>query len=166
MRVAELPRIIEALRPPIQEFVRESRARIALVVTGSGQVLAQHGFARSYEVMNVASLAASAHAAAGALGELTGSGAWKHLHQVGDRQQLFLATLRTPVEKLIFVVIFDAESSIGIVQLFFERLARTVSRLPEFQQSASSTTTQATFERDLEAGLQRVLQSDPPSSEG
>jgi predicted regulator of Ras-like GTPase activity (Roadblock/LC7/MglB family) len=163
VRVAELPRIIEALRSPIREFVRESRARIALVVTGSGQVLAQHGFARSYEVMNVASLAASAHAAAGALGELTGSGAWKHLHQSGEHQQLFLATLRTPVENLIFVVIFDADSSIGIVQLFFERLALDVARLPEFGQAASSTTTQASFERDLEAGLQRVLQPDPPT---
>lgn len=164
MRVAELPRIIEALRVPIQEFVRESRARIALVVTGSGQVLAQHGFARSYEVMNVASLAASAHAAAGALGELTGAGAWRHLHQTGEHQQLFLATLNTPVEKLIFVVIFDAESSsLGIIQLFFERLAQGVARLPEFQQAASSATTQATFERDLEAGLQRVFLPDPPS---
>jgi len=163
VRVAELPRVVEALRAPIQTFVRESRARIALVVTGSGQVLAQHGFARRYEVMNVASLAAAAHAAAGALGRLTGAGPWHHLHHAGSRQDLFLATLRTPAEDLIFVVIFDAESSLGLVQLFFGRLTQQVAGLPEFQQPPGQTTTQATFERDLEEGLQRVFLPDAPS---
>jgi predicted regulator of Ras-like GTPase activity (Roadblock/LC7/MglB family) len=163
MRVAELPRVVQALRPPIQRFVRESRARIALVVTGSGQVLAQHGFARSYEVMNVASLAAAAHAAANALGRVTGAGAWRHIHQAGARQDMFLATLRTPVENLIFVVIFDAESSLGLVQLFFGRLSEQVAVLPEFQLPVQSTTTQASFERDLEEGLQRVFLPDAQS---
>ncbi|NLG61083.1 MAG: hypothetical protein GX539_02475 [Candidatus Cloacimonetes bacterium] len=162
MRVAELPRVVEALRAPIQTFVRESRARIALVVTGSGQVLAQHGFARRYEVMNVASLAAAAHAAANALGRLTGAGPWQHLHHAGSRQDLFLATLRTPVEDLIFVVIFDTESSLGLVQLFFGRLAEQVAQLPEFRVLPSEQTTQQTFERDLEEGLQRVFQPDAP----
>lgn len=163
MRVAELPRVVEALRAPIQSFVRESRARIALVVTGSGQVLAQHGFAQRYEVMNVASLAAAAHAAAGALGRLTGAGPWRHMHHAGSRQDLFLATLRTPVEDLIFVVIFDTESSLGLVQLFFGKLTEQVAQLPEFRQKEQSQTTQQTFERDLEEGLQRVFQPDASS---
>ena len=60
VRQDDLPRVIEALKPPIEEFVRESRVRIALLINGAGQVLAQHGFTRSYEVMNVASLAAAA----------------------------------------------------------------------------------------------------------
>lgn len=164
MRVAELPRVVEALKPPIHDFVRESRARIALVVTGSGQVLAQHGFARSYQVMNVASLAAAAHAAANALGLMTGAGRWQHLHQAGTRQDMFLATLQTPVENLIFVVIFDAESSLGLVQLFYGQLASRIAVLPEFQAPIQSATTQATFERDLEEGLQRVFLPDAPSS--
>ncbi len=163
MRVAELPGVVQALRAPIQEFVRQSRARIALVVTGSGQVLAQHGFARSYEVMNVASLAAAAHAAAHALGTVIGAGGWQHIHQDGARQDMFLATLRTPVENLIFVVIFDTESSLGLVQLFFGRLSAQVGHLPEFQQPVRSATTQATFERDLEEGLQRVFLPDAQS---
>lgn len=164
MRVAELPRIIDALRGPIHEFVRESRARIALVITGSGQVLAQHGFTRSYEVMNVAALAAAAHAAAGALGKLAGVPRWQHVHHAGADQDLFVATLQTPVENLIFVVIFDGESSsLGLVQLFFGRLAHVVSRLPEFAHPVKDMTTQASFERDLEAGLRRAFLPDSPS---
>ena len=152
----DLPRLVEALKPPIAEFVRESRSRIALLINGSGQVLAQHGFTRSYEVMNVASLAAAAHASARALAELTDASRWTHLHHAGKERQLFLAPVRTPVAELILVIIFDEETSLGIVQLYFEQLTAAVAALPEFQQALAETT-QQNFERDLEAGLQKVL---------
>lgn len=153
MRGAELPQLVDALRGPIQEFVRESRVRIALLVSGAGQVLAQHGFARGYHVMNVASLAAATHASSRALAGLTGAGRWEHLYHGGRDRQLFLAPLRTPVEELILVVIFDADSSLGIVRLFYENLEKQVAALPAFQQKPGSPD-QASFEQDLEAGLE------------
>jgi predicted regulator of Ras-like GTPase activity (Roadblock/LC7/MglB family) len=153
MRRDDLPVLVEALRVPIQGFVRESRVRIALLVNGAGQVLAQHGFTRSYEVMNVASLAAAAHSSSRALAELTGAGRWDHLYHGGRARQLFLAPLRTPVEELILVAIFDADSSLGIVRLFYDTLEQEVAALPEFR-AARQETDQASFERDLEAGLE------------
>jgi predicted regulator of Ras-like GTPase activity (Roadblock/LC7/MglB family) len=152
VRSEDLARLVEALRPPIAEFVRESRVRIALLINGSGQVMAQHGFTRSYEVMNVASLAAAAHASARALAELTEARMWTHMHHAGKERQLFLAPVKTPVAELILVAIFDHDSSLGLVQLFFEQLTTRVSRLPAFQQRIPETT-QQNFERDLEAGL-------------
>ena len=76
MKGAELPIVVRALREPVGTFVRDSRVRVSLLVNRSGQVLAQHGFTGGYEVMNVASLAAAAHASARALAELTRSGGW------------------------------------------------------------------------------------------
>jgi len=154
--IADLPRLVEALKPPIADFVRESRSRIALLINGSGQVLAQHGFTRSYEVMNVASLAAAAHASAAALAELTDASRWTHLHHAGKERQLFLAPVKTPVAELILVIIFDEETSLGIVQLYFEQLTGTIAALPEFQEALAETTEQH-FERDLEAGLRNVI---------
>jgi len=142
--------------------VRESRVRIALLINSAGQVLAQHGFTRSYEVMNVASLAAAAHASAGALAQMTQARRWVHMHHAGKERQLFLAPIKTPLTELILVTIFDTETSLGIVQLFFDQLSTAISALPEFKEELQQTTQQA-FERDLEAGLQRVL-SEP--SEG
>ena len=156
MITADLPRLVEALKPPIADFVRESRARIALLINGSGQVLAQHGFTRSYEVMNVASLAAAAHASAAALAELTDASRWTHLHHAGKERQLFLAPVKTPVAELILVIIFDEETSLGIVQLYFDQLTGTIAALPEFQEALTPTTEQH-FERDLEAGLRNVI---------
>lgn len=159
MRHEDLARLVEALKPPIATFVRESRVRITLLINGSGQVLAQHGFTRSYEVMNVASLAAAAHASAGALADMSGARRWTHMHHAGRERQLFVAPVRTPVGELILVAIFDSETSLGIVQLFFEQLGNTIRQLPAFQHRLNSTT-QASFERDLEAGLHRVLPND------
>ncbi|NJD09230.1 MAG: hypothetical protein FIB01_01920 [Gemmatimonadetes bacterium] len=152
MHASELARAVEALKPPLRHFVRESHVRIALVINGAGQVLGQHGFARSYEVMNVAALAAAIHAASRALAELTDAPYWEHLHHAGRERQIFIAPVPTPEAELILVAIFDADSSLGLVQLFHQQLARTVRALPEFR-GAPETTTQAGFERDLAAGL-------------
>ena len=156
MRQSELPDVIAALRGPVESFIDASRARIALVINRSGQVLAQHGFTSTYEVMNVASLAAAAHASSQALAELLSSRRWNHLHHAGSDRQLFLAQLDTPLEPLILVVIFDEQSSLGLVQLFFERLAEQVGALQELRNMRASTDA-VSFEKALEAGLQRVL---------
>jgi predicted regulator of Ras-like GTPase activity (Roadblock/LC7/MglB family) len=158
MRRGDLDRLVDVLKDPVRDFVRESRVRIALLVNGAGQVLAQHGFTQSYEVVNVAALAAAAHAAARELATLTGSGRWAHLHHAGQTRQIFLAPFRTPSGELILVAIFDGDSSLGIVQLFFERLAGRVAGLAEFSEPLP-TSDQASFERDLEAGLQTVFAS-------
>ena len=162
MRREDLDRVIGALRAPTSRFVQEARIRTCLIVSGAGQVLAQHGFTKSYEVINIAALAAAAHAAAGALADLTRAERWTHLHNAGTRQQMFLAPVRTPVEELILVAIFDEDSSLGLVQLFFEQLVAQVRTLPEFQRAAAAGS-QATFERDLEAGASRIMSGERPA---
>ena len=159
MRNNELARLVEVLKAPISEFVREARVRTALLINTSGQVLAQHGFTRSYEVMNVASLAAAAHAAARALAQMTDAKRWTHLHHAGKQRQMFMAPIKTPLEELILVVIFDGDSSLGLVQLFFQRFSARIGALPELRQRTFQTT-QSNFERDLQAGLSNVLATE------
>lgn len=159
MKNEELARLVDVLKPPIGEFVREARVRTALLINGSGQVLAQHGFTRSYEVMNVAALAAAAHAAARGLAELTEAKRWTHLHHAGKQRQLFIAPVQVPLEELILVAIFDGDSSLGLVQLFFQRFSARLGGLPELRQRTFQTTQQS-FEQDLQAGLRNVLSTE------
>jgi predicted regulator of Ras-like GTPase activity (Roadblock/LC7/MglB family) len=156
VRATDLPRVIAAVKAPIGEFVRESHVRTALLISSSGQVVAQHGFVRSLEVMNIASLAAAAHSAARALAQLCGTRGWHHLHHAGREQQLFLAPLEVPGGELILVAIFDHDSSIGLAQFFFNRLAQRIRELPVFAQSRPTADARA-FDRDLEAGLEGVF---------
>jgi predicted regulator of Ras-like GTPase activity (Roadblock/LC7/MglB family) len=163
MRQSELPDLMSALRAPVNAFIHDSRARIALIVNRSGQVLAQHGFTSSYETMNVASLAAAAHASSQALAELLNTRRWKHLHHAGVKRHMFLALLDTPLEPLILVVIFDEQSSLGLVELFFDRLSASVAALPQLRNVRRSADA-VSFERDLEAGLDRVFRTDAEAS--
>ncbi|MBW3552025.1 MAG: roadblock/LC7 domain-containing protein [Gemmatimonadetes bacterium] len=159
MRKEDLNRVAAALRDPMRSFVRESRVRTALLVNRSGQVLAHHGFGRGFDVTNVAALAAASHASAHALAELTGAGQWMHLHHAGKEHQLFLAPFRTRGEQLVLVAIFDKESTLGLVQLFFDRLTEAVAEIPELGSDLPDSDV-AGFESDLEAGIERLLSED------
>ena len=158
---ADLTQLAVALRDPMREFIAETRVRVALLINGSGQVLAQHGFTRGYELVNVAALAAAANASSRMLAQLSGLVKWRHLHHAGTSRELFLAPIATPSEEVILVAVFDMESSLGLVQVFAGSLATRLSALPEFQVRVAPTDVNR-FEKDLEAGLSRVF----PAAEG
>jgi hypothetical protein len=83
-----------------------------------------------------------------------------HLHHAGQRRQLFLAPFHTPTEELILVTIFDDESTLGLVQLFFDRFSEMIAAIPAFQETLNISDAES-FEADLEAGIERLL-SEPP----
>jgi predicted regulator of Ras-like GTPase activity (Roadblock/LC7/MglB family) len=159
MNRQELERVADRVREPMTVFVREARVRTAILLNRSGQVLAQHGFSRRYDMVSVASLAAATHASAHALAELTGAGRWLHLHHAGEQTQLFLAPFGVNDEELVLVAIFDHDSTLGLVQLFFDRLVEALAEIDELRNRLPATDA-AEFERELEAGLDRVLAAD------
>ena len=164
MKRDDLERIAGSLEEPMEDFVRESRVRTALLVNHSGQVLAQHGFSRGFDVGDVATLAAAAHSSADALAELTESGRWAHLHHAGREKQIFLAPFSVAGGDLILVAIFDDESTLGLVQLFFDRLVDRIREIPEFRGTLPEGDAEG-LEEDLEAGLERLLSDPEPGDE-
>lgn len=157
MKKEDLQRVADALAEPMRSFVRESRVRTAILVNRSGQVLAHHGFSRGLDVTNVAALAAAAHSSAHALAEITGAGRWMHLHHAGREHQLFLAPFAAGGgEELVMVAIFDQDSTLGLVQLFFDRLKDAILEVPELA-SGLQASDMAGFEEDLDAGVERLL---------
>ena len=54
------------------------------------------------------------------------------------------------------MAIFDQESTLGLVQLFFDRLTEAIREIPELGRPLA-TGDKESFESDLEAGLQRIL---------
>lgn len=147
--------VARALSAPVRTFVRESRVRLVLLIGQSGQVLAQQGFTRGYEISAVAALAAAAHSSAQALAGLSGGTGWTHLHHAGEERQLFLAPFETPTSELVMVAIFDRDSTLGLVQHYFAEFAAEVAALPELAVSGAPVSAES-FERDLEAGLQAI----------
>jgi len=119
---------MRALEPwvaaPLQTFIDESSARLILLMTTSGQVVAQHGFSRSVEVMTAAALGAAIVASTEELARIMGAPRFAALVHGGTRQSCMLAAFGTPRGRWIGLVVFGSETSVGLVQLFFDQMVQ------------------------------------------
>jgi hypothetical protein len=109
--------------PPLSEFLRESSARLVLLMTASGQVVAQHGFTRSLDVMAVASLGAAIVASTEELARLMGRSSFGNVVHQGGAQGVLLAPFTMPEATWIALVVYGGDTTLGLVQLFFHRMA-------------------------------------------
>jgi hypothetical protein len=137
---------------PLKRFVDDARVLLALLLHPSGQVLGQHGFTRAVDVMSACALAAAIHASSGELGRQLEGRPFVGLHHAGKARQIFLsqaATLRGPY---VFLTVFDRESSLGLVQLYFEEFrVRLAAAAPTAEPE------RPVFEHNFEQELNRNL---------
>jgi len=142
---------------PLEHFLTESSARVALLTTTSGQVIAQHGFTRSLDVMTAAALGAAIVASTEELARLVGSSRFLSLVHQGTRQNVFLSGFDTPRGRWIGLVVFDGETTMGLVQLFFDQLvAELTTAAPRIEPSMQQVLPQD-FERELNASLRALF---------
>ncbi len=105
---------------PLVRYVGQASARLVVVMTPAGQVLAQHGFPRAVDLMGVSALGAAIVASSGALAELLGERSFGALFHAGERHGIHLASCRTPRGTLVVLTVFGRETSIGLVELFYD----------------------------------------------
>ena len=138
---------------PVRRFVDDARVVLALLLYPSGQVMAQHGFARAVDVMSACALAAAIPASSGELGKQLDGVPFSGMHHAGKARQIFLAQAPTPRGPLVFLTVFDRESSLGLVRLYFEELVTALAAAappaPEHQEPVLA----ANFERELDHNL-------------
>jgi hypothetical protein len=151
---------MRALEPwvaaPLQTFITESSARLILLMTTSGQVVAQHGFSRSVEVMTAAALGAAIVASTEELARIMGAPRFAALVHGGSRQSCMLSAFGTPRGRWIGLVVFGSETSVGIVQLFFDQMVEElVTAAPKEQ--AKPTPLPEDFEHELNASLKELF---------
>ena len=151
---------MRALEPwveaPLETFLTESGARLVLLMTGSGQVVAQHGFTRSLDVMGAAALGAGIIASTDEIAKLLGAGRFAALTRQTGSQGTYLAGFDTPRGRWIGLVVFDRATSPGIVQLFFQRMVRDLNAAAPAEAPATPVLAQ-NFERELNASLQALF---------
>lgn len=138
---------------PLHQFLDDAGVELALLLHPSGQVLAQHGFARSVDVMSACALAAGIHATSGELGRMVDDKPFRGLHHVGATRQIFVAEARSPRGAYIFLTVFGSESSIGLVRLYFDELVKGLTDAAPPEGPAPGPALAEHFERDLNRNL-------------
>ena len=151
---------MRALEPwveaPLQSFLAESSARLTLLMTTSGQVVAQHGFGRSLDVMTAAALGAGIVASTEELARLMGASRFEALVHHGSRQSCMLSAFVTPRGRWIGLVVFGQETSVGLVQLFFEQLVRQLADAAPREQPQAAMLAE-NFEHELDTSLRALF---------
>ncbi len=163
MKIAAVEPWVEA---PLKRYVDEARARLALLLHPSGQVVAQAGFTREVDVMTACALASATHATSGELGRMVDGRAFRGLHYAGPDKQLYLAALQTPRGALICMTVFDAESSLGLVRVFTDELGRELAALAPAVEEAPAPVLSQNFETELNRNLAQLFGRAPGGKEG
>ncbi len=114
---------------PLAGFLDESSARMVAVLTRSGRVIAQHGFATAPELMAAAGLAAGIVAASAELSRMIGAQPSRELAYQGAALGIYLAELELPGRSWLGLVGFGKDSSLGLVQLFYGQLVSDLGRV-------------------------------------
>ncbi|HTL95261.1 MAG TPA: hypothetical protein VL157_06945 [Gemmatimonadaceae bacterium] len=146
-------RVAEAwVEEPLQRFVDDARVQFALLLHPSGQVLGQFGFTRAVDVMAACALGAAIHASAGALGRELDGHPFRELYHAGRERQVFIAEAPTARGALVLLTAFDAESSLGLVQVYFREFRDALEQAapPPVE---SGPALDVNFEQDLNRSL-------------
>jgi hypothetical protein len=141
---------------PLATFLAESSARLTLLMTSAGQVVAQHGFTRAFDVMSAAALGAAIMASTDELARLMEVPVFHALSHQGAHHGLFLSGFDTPQGRWIGLVVFGPESSLGLVQLFFQRMVEDLATLAPGPEPSGQVLSED-FEDELNASLRTLF---------
>ncbi len=151
---------MRALEPwvesPLTEFLAESSARLVLLMTSSGQVIAQHGFTRSLDVMSVAALGAAIVASTGELARVMDAGSLGHVVHQGKHGGVLLAPFPLGEKIWIGLIVFGQDTSLGLVQVFFHTMAKQIREAAPGSRSDEQILAEQ-FESELDRSLRRLF---------
>jgi hypothetical protein len=145
------------IEEPLARFIDDARVRLVVLLESSGRVLAQHGFARSIDVMSACALAAAIHATAGEIGRQLDGNAFTTLHHPGRDRQIFLGELPTTRGTHILLSVFDESTSIGLVRLYFAELTKRLAAATPATMPLAEKPGLVDFESDLNRNLAKLF---------
>jgi hypothetical protein len=144
------------IEPPLSRFLAESSARLVLLTTTAGQVVAQHGFTRALDVMAASALGAAIVASTDELARLTGTGPYRAVAHQGPGAGLHLAAFDLPHARWIGLAVFGRATSLGVVQVFFDRMVGELRAASPWE-APPRVVLAADFERELGGSLQALF---------
>ena len=106
--------------------------------------------------MSASALGAAIMASTEELGRLTASGASRSLSHQGPSRGLFLSAFDLPQGRWIGLVVYDRDSSLGLVRLFFDRLVGELQAVAPADVPAREVLA-ADFENELNASLRSLF---------
>lgn len=127
-----------AITASLQQFLKDSNARCALLVDRTGQLVATVGEQPKFDATTFASLTAADFSANDQLAKLIGEPDFNSLFHQGEKESMYLADI---ARRVILVVLFDNRTTLGLVRLKMKETVSELSKLFEevFKRGAAGT---------------------------
>jgi len=133
----------------IDRLYRDTAARLVVLVDKNGQQIVVKGDTETFDTTSLASLTAGNVAATDGLARLLGEREFTILFHEGERDNIHISVV---AQRIILVVIFDDNSSLGLVRLRVRRCSGQLERI--FQEILNPAPEAAVAARDGESTLE------------
>jgi predicted regulator of Ras-like GTPase activity (Roadblock/LC7/MglB family) len=115
-----------AIAQVLQRFLFDSKARCALIVDRSGQLVTYAGERPTFDATAFATLTAADFSANDQLARLIGEKDFSTLFHQGERESMLLADV---ARRVILVILFDTRTTLGLVRLKMKGTVEELSHL-------------------------------------
>ena len=132
-----LPEDWERFSASLEGLRTDSNARYVLLLDRSGQQVASAGAIEGLDPTSLASLAAGNVAATEGLAQLAGEPGFSSLSHEGRTEGMHLSLIS---ESLILLVLFNQDSSVGLVRLRVDQRSSELARTVELMEARAAAT--------------------------
>jgi predicted regulator of Ras-like GTPase activity (Roadblock/LC7/MglB family) len=121
------PTVAEAwVEGPLKRLMEDARLISGVMLYPSGRAVGQFGFTNAADVMSVCALTSAINASARELGRQLDGKPFLEMHHTGAERQVFMARCAAAGQEFLFVGVFDSESSLGVVEIYFEEFQKAL----------------------------------------
>jgi predicted regulator of Ras-like GTPase activity (Roadblock/LC7/MglB family) len=106
--------------------MEDARLISGVMLYPSGRAVGQFGFSNAADVMSVCALTSAINASARELGRQLDGKPFLEMHHTGAERQVFMARCAAGGQEFLFVGVFDSESSLGVVEIYFEEFQKAL----------------------------------------
>ncbi|MBA3467503.1 MAG: hypothetical protein H0T21_08840 [Gemmatimonadaceae bacterium] len=144
------------LDAPLRRLIGDARLISGVFLLPSGRALGQFGFRDAGEVMSVCALVSAINASAQELGRQLDGKPFYEMHHPGVDRQVFMARAFVGPQEYLFVGVFDNDSSLGLVEMYFAEFQQSLGNIvPQAQAAAPGPS--GDFEGELNRSLDALF---------
>ncbi|MFL5466385.1 MAG: hypothetical protein ACJ78R_06315 [Gemmatimonadaceae bacterium] len=151
------PTVAEAwVAAPLTRLMQDAGLISGVLLYPSGRAVGQFGFSNAADVMSICALTSAINASARELGRQLDGKPFYEMHHAGAERQVFMARASAGPQEFLFVGVFDRESSLGVVEIYFAEFQKTLETLRPDKQGVAAGPT-GDFEGELNRSLDALF---------
>jgi predicted regulator of Ras-like GTPase activity (Roadblock/LC7/MglB family) len=136
--------------------MEDARLISGVLLYPSGRAVGQFGFSNAADVMSICALTSAINASARELGRQLDGKPFYEMHHAGAERQVFMARASAGAQEFLFVGVFDQESSLGVVEIYFGEFQKALEKLRP-QQIPPTGAPVGDFEGELNRSLDALF---------